>query len=147
MNSPADFEAQANRVAEYGPVHHVEMDSPYYLSNSAFDALRHVLHDVGGQTALPVKYEEKVEEDWEMSTYVTCECLGWRGVWNSEERRRAENDLGATLYFGLPYYARWITVAAKTLINKGLITPDELSAKIDEVRARSGGGNATGGQS
>ena len=82
-----------------------------------------------------------------MSTYVTCECLGWRGVWNSEERRRAENDLGATLYFGLPYYARWITVAAKTLINKGLITPDELSAKIDEVRARSGGGNATGGRS
>ena len=147
MNSPADFEAQANRVAEYGPVHHAEMDSPYYLSNSAFDALRHVLHDVGGQTALPVKYEEKVEEDWEMSTYVTCECLGWRGVWNSEERRRAENDLGATLYFGLPYYARWITVAAKTLINKGLITPDELSAKIDEVRTRSGGGNATGGQS
>ena len=47
-----------------------------------------------------------------------------------------ENDLGATLYFGLPYYARWATVAAKMLINKGLITPDELTAKIDEVRAR-----------
>ncbi|MBC2641707.1 MULTISPECIES: SH3-like domain-containing protein [unclassified Rhodococcus (in: high G+C Gram-positive bacteria)] len=147
MNSPADFDAQANRVAGYNPVHHEEMDSPYYLSNSAFDALRHVLHDVGGQPALPVKYEEKVEEDWEMSTYVTCECLGWRGVWNSEERRRAENDLGATLYFGLPYYARWITVAAKTLINKGLITPDELSAKIDEVRARTAGGTAAGGRS
>jgi hypothetical protein len=44
--------------------------------------------------------------------------------------------LGATLYFGLPYYARWATVAAKVLINKGLITPDELSAKLDEVRAR-----------
>jgi exo-beta-1,3-glucanase (GH17 family) len=27
-------------------------------------------------------------------------------------------------------------VAAKVLINKGLITPDELSAKIDDVRAR-----------
>ena len=37
-----------------------------------------------------------------MNTYVTCECLGWRGAWNAEERRRAENDLGATLYFGLP---------------------------------------------
>ena len=82
MNSPAEFEAQANRVAGYAPLHHEEMDSPYYLTNSAFDALRHVLHDVGGQPALPVAYEEKVEEDWEMSTYVTCECLGWRGVWN-----------------------------------------------------------------
>ncbi len=47
-----------------------------------------------------------------------------------------QNDLGATLYFGLPYYARWATVAAKTLVNRGLITPDELSAKVDEVRAR-----------
>ena len=74
----------------------------------------------------PSPFKEKVEEHWEMNTYVTCECLGWRGAWNSEERRRAENDLGATLYFGLPYYARWATVAAKTLINKGLITPDEL---------------------
>lgn len=140
MNSAADFEAQANRVAEYGPVHHESLDSPYELSNERYEALRHVVHDVGGQPALPVEYLEKVEEDWEMSTYVTCECLAWRGHWNAEERRRAENDLGVTLYFGLPYYARWITVAAKTLINKGLITPDELSAKIDEVRARQGEG-------
>jgi len=90
---------------------------------------------------LPVPFEEKVEEDWEMNTYVTCECLGWRGAWNSEERRRAENDLGATLYFGLPYYARWATVAAKVLINKGLITPDELSAKIAGPVCRVGAGD------
>ena len=98
--------------------------------------LRHVLHDVGGQPDAPQPYLEKDEEEWELNTYVTCECLGWRGVWNSEERRRLENELGATLYFGLPYYARWATTAAKTLLDKGLITNDELSAKIDEVRAR-----------
>lgn len=132
----AEFDSVSDRVAEYNPVRGDSLDSPYELSNSSFEALRHVVHDVGGQPALPVEYKEKVEEDWEMNTYVTCECLGWRGVWNSEERRRAENDLGATLYFGLPYYARWITVAAKTLVEKGAITPDELSAKLDEVRAR-----------
>ena len=130
------FDGVANRVRDLAPVARDPLDSPYEISNQMFAALRHVLHDVGGQPDLPVPYLEKVEEDWEMNTYVTCECLGWRGVWNSEERRRAENDLGATLYFGLPYYARWATVAAKTLINKGLITPDELSAKLDEVRAR-----------
>ncbi|MGH3608146.1 MAG: hypothetical protein ACRDRD_08690 [Pseudonocardiaceae bacterium] len=101
-----------------------------------YDALRHVVHDVGGQPDVPIPYAEKEEEAWELNTYVTCECLAWRGSWSAEERRRAENDLGATLYFGLPYYARWATVAAKTLINKGLITPDELSAKLDEVRTR-----------
>jgi hypothetical protein len=131
-----DFGAVAARVADLAPVFRAPLDSPYEISNALYAALRHVLHDVGGQPDLPVPFKEKVEEQWEMDTYVTCECLGWRGVWNSEERRRAENDLGATLYFGLPYYARWATVAAKVLINKGLITPDELSAKIDDVRTR-----------
>lgn len=136
MNSPNRFDEIQHRVADIAPVFRKPLDSPYEISNELFAALRHVLHDVGGQPDVPVEYQEKVEEPWEMNTYVTCECLGWRGVWNSEERRRAENDLGATLYFGLPYYARWATVAAKYLINKGLITPDELSAKLDEVRAR-----------
>ncbi|MFQ6327731.1 MULTISPECIES: hypothetical protein [unclassified Nocardia] len=136
MSSPNRFDELQHRVADIAPVFRTPLDSPYEISNALFAALRHVLHDVGGQPDMPVEYQEKVEEPWEMNTYVTCECLGWRGVWNSEERRRAENDLGATLYFGLPYYARWATVAAKYLINKGLITPDELSAKLDEVRAR-----------
>ncbi|MFI6953887.1 hypothetical protein ACIBJI_10450 [Nocardia sp. NPDC050408] len=136
MSSPNRFDEVQTRVADLAPVFRKPLDSPYEISNELFAALRHVLHDVGGQPDVPIEYREKAEEPWEMNTYVTCECLGWRGVWNSEERRRAENDLGATLYFGLPYYARWATVAAKVLINKGLITPDELSAKLDDVRAR-----------
>ena len=136
MSAPENLDAVESRVGNLAPVLRQPLDSPYEISNALFAALRHVLHDVGGQPDLPQPYNEKPEEDWEMNTYVTCECLGWRGAWNSEERRRAENDLGATLYFGLPYYARWATVAAKTLISKGMITPDELSAKIDEVRSR-----------
>jgi hypothetical protein len=136
MSTPNRFDELQHRVADLAPVLRDPLDSPYEISNELFAALRHVLHDVGGQPDIPVEYREKEEQPWEMSTYVTCECLGWRGVWNSEERRRAENDLGATLYYGLPYYARWVTVAAKTLVVKGLITPDELSAKLDEVRAR-----------
>ncbi|MEV0130403.1 hypothetical protein AB0H83_18320 [Dactylosporangium sp. NPDC050688] len=132
----ARFEEITRGIAGILPVERTPLDSPYEISNETYAALRTVLHDVGGQPALPEPYKEKGEEAWEMNTYVTCECLAWGGAWNAEIRRRAENDLGATLYYGLPYYARWITVAAKTLIDKGLITPDELSSKIDEVRAR-----------
>ncbi|WP_429518425.1 hypothetical protein [Rhodococcus sp. BE178] len=123
-------------MAQITPAVHDVQDSPYSITNAQYDILRHVLHDVGGQPALPVAYKEKPEEDWEMNTYLTCECLAWRGSWNSEMRRRAEVDLGETQYFGLPYYARWITVAAKVMVDKGLISLDELSDKIDEVRAR-----------
>ncbi len=136
--SRANFDALQKRVRDLAPEEHVVLDSPPTISNDLFDALRHVVHDVGGQPDRPMAYnEEKEEADWEARTYVTCECLGWRGVWNSEERRRAENDLGETLYYGLPYYARWIMVAAKTLVSKGLITQDELADKLDEVRQRS----------
>jgi hypothetical protein len=117
------------------------LDSPYSISRDQYEALRHVPHDLGGQPDLPGPYLDKEELDWELRTYVTCEVLAWRGAWNAEVRRRAENDLGATQYFGLPYYARWITVAAKTLVDKGLITVDELAAKVDEVRARGRAGS------
>ncbi|GGM48401.1 SH3-like domain-containing protein [Dactylosporangium sucinum] len=130
------FEEITHGIAGITPVERIPMDSPYEISNETYAALRSVLHDVGGQPALPEPYKEKGEAPWEMNTYVTCECLAMHETWNAEMRRRAENDLGATLYYGLPYYARWITVAAKTLIDRGLITPDELSSKIDEVRAR-----------
>lgn len=136
MGSRAEFDPRMRRVLDLRPVPADRLDSPYSISNDLYAALRHVVHDVGGQPDGPVPHLEKKELDWEMRTYVTCECLGWRGVWNAEERRRAENDLGATLYFGLPYYARWALVTAKTLIDKGLITPDELSAKLDQVRER-----------
>lgn len=138
MGAQLSFDAVQGSVADLAPVARNRLDSPYTISNDLYAALRHVPHDVGGQIDVPIPYTEKAEENWELNTYVTCECLAWRGVWNAEERRRAENDLGATMYFGLPYYARWATVAAKTLINKGLITPDELSAKLDDVRQRLG---------
>jgi hypothetical protein len=136
MPAQTQSDLRQNDVSRLAPALHQRLDSPPTISNDLYAALRHVLHDVGGQPDVPIPLDDPPEEDWEMNTYVTCECLGWRGVWNSEERRRAENDLGATLYFGLPYHARWITVAAKMLISDGRITPHELSAKIDEMRTR-----------
>jgi hypothetical protein len=136
MTSPRELDALQRRVLGLAPEPAARLDSPYSIPNDLCTVLRHVPHDVGGQPDAPVPYLDKEELDWELRTYVTCEVLAWRGVWNSEWRRRAENDLGATLYYGLPYYARWITVAARTLADKGLISVSELAAKIDEVRAR-----------
>ena len=79
MSSPTDFDSLHNRVAGIAPVSRQRLDSPYEISNDLYAALRHVLHDGGGQPDLPTPYLEKDEEAWEMNTYVTCECLGWRG--------------------------------------------------------------------
>jgi hypothetical protein len=109
----------------------------YEIPSALYDAYMHPIHDVGGQPDVPVYYEEKEEEQWELDTYVTCEVLGWKGLWNSEERRRrADNDLGYAMYLGLPYYGRWIWSAARMLVDKKHISLAELQAKIAEVKAR-----------
>ena len=136
--SPVRYDNFLREMNRLRPVFRQPLDSPYHISNEFYGVLRHVLHDIGGEPDAPVQYEsvEEAERQWEMDTYVTCECLAWRGVWNAEIRRRMENDLGATQYFGLPYYARWVTTAARTLVENGIVTTDELGAKIDEIRAR-----------
>jgi thiocyanate hydrolase subunit beta len=140
LRSPSELDALQRRVIGLAPEPAARLDSPYSISNDFYAVLRHVPHDVGGQPDAPVPYLDKEELDWEQRTYVTCEVLAWRGVWTAEWRRRAENDLGETLYYGLPYYGRWITVAAKCLIDRRLVSVSELAAKIDEVRARKAAG-------
>ena len=86
---------------------------------------------------MPKSWEEKEEELWEHNTFVTCEVLAWRGVWNAEERRRRQNvDVGQTQYLGLPYYGRWLLTAARILVDKQYVTGSELSDKIAEVKKR-----------
>jgi Nitrile hydratase, alpha chain len=92
MSPPPGFDDLSGRVADFAPVFREPLDSPYEISNELYAALRHVLHDVGGQIDLPLPFKEKVEEEWEMNTYVTCECLGWRGAWNSEVRVHDSNQ-------------------------------------------------------
>jgi hypothetical protein len=45
-------------------------------------------------------------------------------------------DLGSDLIGELTYYERWAVSASKVLIEKGVITSEELGAKMAEIRAR-----------
>jgi hypothetical protein len=130
-----------NTVQEFPITHQAEAwPLPDQVSHDEYQAyLGHVPHDVGGFPAAPEPFDDKEEEKWELNTYLTCECLGWRGVWNSEERRRrADNDLGAALYYELPYYGRWIWAAARMLVDKNHISLIELTEKIADIKARGG---------
>lgn len=137
MSQHESLTRQQSAVASLQPALSVPQNWNYEIPRALYDAYMHPIHDVGGQPDVPVFYEEKEEEQWELDTYVTCEVLGWKGYWNSEERRRrADNDLGYTMYLGLPYYGRWIWSAARMLVDKNHISLAELQAKIAEVKAR-----------
>ena len=114
-------------------------DAPYpsAVDHALLRAYMKTPHDLGGEQDLPIQWQEKQEEQWELNTYAICECLGWRGVWNAEERRRRQNvDIGNELYLGLPYYARWLLASARILVDKQHVTLSELTDKIEEVKKR-----------
>ncbi|MEM5318083.1 hypothetical protein [Paraburkholderia sp. JHI869] len=137
MPSRSDLRELYDAGAKLTPAHHQPQDWPYEVPHTLYEAYIWPLHDVGGHAAPPAVFEEKEEEEWEARVYVTCECLGWRGIWNSEERRRrADNDVGLSLYYGLPYYGRWIWAAARMLVDKNHISVLELQEKIAEIRGR-----------
>ncbi|WP_137726046.1 SH3-like domain-containing protein [Prescottella subtropica] len=118
---------------------HRLQDWPYpdQISHGLFRALTKTPHDVGGEPDAPAVFEEKQEELWELNTFVTCEVLGWRGIWTSEERRRLGNvDVGRTNYLALPYYGRWVLAMARCLVDKHHITLGELVERADAVRSR-----------
>ena len=73
---------------------------------------------------------------WESSLQATCDCLSWRGGLDNLERRRAEDELGEDHYAGFPVHVRSALVTAHALLDKGIITQEELEAKMREVRAR-----------
>lgn len=113
-----------------------DMDLPLTITQQEAEAILHVVHDVGGEPDGPLDKSDHKSAFWEKSTHCVAECLAWRGHWCSEERRRRENDLGETIYFGTPYYARWLLAMTKMLLDKGFVTPDELITKMAEIRKR-----------
>ena len=126
-------------IGSLQPAIHSPQNWNYEVTGPQYRAYMHPPHDLGGQHDVSVHYEEKEEEEWELNTYVTCEVLGWKGFWSSEERRRrADNDLGYTMYLGMPYYGRWIWSAAKMLVDKKHISLAELMEKVAEVKSRFG---------
>lgn len=126
-------------VGHLQPSLHEETHAPYpdQIDNAHFRAYTRSPHDIGGEPDVSIIWEEKEEEVWEHNTFVTCEVLAWRGVWNAEERRRRQNvEVGQTQYLGLPYYGRWLLTAAKILVDKQYVTATELQDKVAEVRKR-----------
>lgn len=95
-------------------------------------------HDMGGLPAGPVDRSEHAYAPWEIRTHALLLLLAEPGrqIMNVDELRRGIEGLGAAEYDRLGYYERWIASIAANLIEKGVLTVDELGRKLAEVEAR-----------
>ncbi len=93
-------------------------------------------HDMGGQPAGAVDRSEHGYEDWERRVDAMGVVLGAKKLLTVDQRRRAIETLPPQAYDEMQYYERWVVALGQTLIQRGLITTDELKQKMVEVRKR-----------
>jgi len=101
-------------------------------------------HDVGGQPAGPIERSEHELDFWEWRVDAMVRLLFRAGVLHDfAELRRAIEDLAPDVYAELSYYERWAAAAAVLCVEKGVVTRDELDARVEAVRARFASGSAS----
>jgi Nitrile hydratase beta subunit len=94
-------------------------------------------NDVGGLPAEPIQRIDHELEPWEKRCHALADVLDFHKILNTEEKRCGVEALGAEMVGKLSYYERWIVAFANILFRKGILTPEELARKMDEVAARS----------
>ncbi len=95
-------------------------------------------HDIGGLEAGPVDTEAHDLTFWEKQIDAMNMLLARKGLRRTDENRRYIEMLGHDVYNTLSYYERWTASMARMLIDKDVLTQDEIDAKVAEVRARLG---------
>jgi hypothetical protein len=92
--------------------------------------------EMGGLEAGPVQRVEHEYLLWEKRCHALANVLDIHKIISTEEKRRGVEGLGAEIDGKLTYYERWIAAFAIIMFQKQLLTPEELSLKMDEVKAR-----------
>lgn len=90
----------------------------------------------GGERTGDLDDTDRRPDPWESAMQATCECLSWRGSWDNLERRHTEDELGETIYSQFPIHSRSAITTAHTFLDRGIVSQDELRAKMEQVRAR-----------
>ncbi len=102
----------------------------------------HGHHDMGGESGGPIDRSEHKYVLWEKRVDALLLLLAnpKRDLVRVDELRKNIEAIGPDAYDKLSYYERWITSITNTLIERGVITSDELSRKMAAVEARGGEG-------
>lgn len=95
-------------------------------------------HDVGGQPAGPVETQPHDATFWEKQIDALHTLVGddKRRITVRDENRRYVELLGDDVYNTLTYYERWTAAMCRQLIDKGVLTQDEVDAKVAEICQR-----------
>jgi nitrile hydratase len=87
----------------------------------------------GRQTDEPIDTTEHALADWEIVADAVAVALAAKGIRSTDESRRAMEDMPAEDYLALSYYERWVWGTEQILVEKGVLTRDEIDRKVAEL--------------
>jgi hypothetical protein len=89
---------------------------------------------MGGSPAGPVERDQHEVEDWERLADAISSALGAKGLYSTDEHRRTIESLKN--YRDLSYYERWVAATEILLVEKGILTGDEIGERTAEIEGR-----------
>ena len=93
------------------------------------------VHDRGGwPDDTPINRDEHTLSDWERRVDAVHQVLGQQGIRTTDEMRRAIESLPPERYEALSYYERWTAALEILLIEKGILTAEEIDDRAAELR-------------
>ena len=90
------------------------------------------IHDMGGSPGVPIDRGQHEVEDWERLADAINAALGGKGLQTTDQHRRAIESLEE--YRDLSYYERWVAATEKLLVEKGVLTSDEIDERAASIR-------------
>jgi Nitrile hydratase beta subunit len=97
-----------------------------------------VVHDLGGSPGGPVDKSQHEVEDWERLADAITIALDIKGIKTTDEHRRAQESLPPEEYKRLTYYERWVAATETLLVEKGILTREEIDERSAEIQNRWG---------
>ncbi len=88
-------------------------------------------HDLGGEQGfgpvVPEPDEPWFHQDWERRVFALTLAMGGTGTWTLDMMRQARERIPPADYLASSYYQIWLKGLERILVEKGLVTADELA--------------------
>ena len=88
------------------------------------------VHDLGGMHGMgsiaPEPDEPVFHHEWERRSFALMLAAGFLGKWNIDMSRHAREQMPGPEYLNTTYYEHWLFGLERLLVEKGLLSPEEL---------------------
>ena len=96
------------------------------------------VHDRGGwPTDEPIDMSDHEIMDWEVRANAIRQVLGQKGLMRSDELRRGIESIEPSKYETLGYFERWAESMESLMVEKGILTPEEIDQKMSDFASES----------